>query len=234
MEESNSSESNSEVTITYESLFELLRREKDGDEPQELQPNFFKEVLDYLKDKQNILDQGNDDNLFASDEKEKTRIQLENIKQILKEIYNRREKKILSMAINKSRTSSNIIDTSVLLNEERELFESVVKKLNKYREGILHNILLGKAPSIVIKAMGPEGAEEKDELPHEAADSEEAESSEETESVGAVIDVKFLDAVPKFVGTELEEYGPFEAGDEAKLPAEIANVLVKKGKAEEN
>jgi hypothetical protein len=39
-------------------------------------------------------------------------------------------------------------------------------------------------------------------------------------------------ATPKFVGRENEVFGPFEANQEAELPSEIANILVKKGRAE--
>ena len=45
--------------------------------------------------------------------------------------------------------------------------------------------------------------------------------------------VRFLHAVPKFVGKELDEYGPFEEEDVASLPVEIANVLITKGRVEE-
>ena len=45
--------------------------------------------------------------------------------------------------------------------------------------------------------------------------------------------VRFLYSVPKFVGQELEEYGPFEEEDIANLPSEIADVLLGKGKVEE-
>ena len=44
--------------------------------------------------------------------------------------------------------------------------------------------------------------------------------------------VRFVHAVPKFVGEELEEYGPFEEEDVASLPAEIARILINKGRAE--
>ena len=40
-----------------------------------------------------------------------------------------------------------------------------------------------------------------------------------------------MHAVSKFVGPELEEYGPYESEDVAILPTEIANVLVFKRKA---
>ena len=44
--------------------------------------------------------------------------------------------------------------------------------------------------------------------------------------------VRFVHAVPKFVGPELEEYGPFQEEDVANLPSEVANVLITKGRAE--
>ena len=37
--------------------------------------------------------------------------------------------------------------------------------------------------------------------------------------------VKFLAPVDQFVGQELELYGPFEQGEEADLPAAVAEVL---------
>ena len=45
--------------------------------------------------------------------------------------------------------------------------------------------------------------------------------------------IKFLHAVPKFVGRELEVYGPFESGDTGELMLEVAKILIDKGKAEE-
>ena len=39
--------------------------------------------------------------------------------------------------------------------------------------------------------------------------------------------------VPKFVGKELEVYGPFNPDEEAELPSEIADILINKGRAKE-
>jgi len=60
-----------------------------------------------------------------------------------------------------------------------------------------------------------------------AAQSENDENSVTTKLV------RFLHPVPKFVGRELEVYGPFEREDIANLPKEIAEVLIIKGRAEE-
>ena len=63
----------SEITITYETLYELLRREKFRQELQQLTPTFYQDTVNYIKEKQVILDsQKNKDSIFAT-ESEKTR-----------------------------------------------------------------------------------------------------------------------------------------------------------------
>ncbi len=37
-------------------------------------------------------------------------------------------------------------------------------------------------------------------------------------------------AVPKFIGPDLNEYGPFQKGDNAEVPHEIAEILINKGR----
>lgn len=45
--------------------------------------------------------------------------------------------------------------------------------------------------------------------------------------------VRILVPIPKFVGKELQVLGPYNKGDIAELPLEIANILIKKDRAEE-
>jgi len=212
MEEGNKEE----VTITYETLFELLRREKERSELQKLDSSFFANVLRYLKDKQTIIDKQQTD-LFSAEEKRKTQEQLENVKKIIRELYDKREKKVISMAIDKSKNKSSIIDNSVFLKEERELFDNIVKILDMGRENVLFNIINLKEP-VSLGGMSLEKKEVKEE---------KEEIKKDTKLV------RFLSAVPKFVGKELEEYGPFEEEDIASLPIEIADVLINKGRGEE-
>jgi DNA replication initiation complex subunit (GINS family) len=40
-----------DVKITYETLFDLLRREKNRNELQQLDPSFYLDVVSYLKEK---------------------------------------------------------------------------------------------------------------------------------------------------------------------------------------
>ena len=210
-------EDKEEVTITYETLFELLRREKERTELQKLDSSFFGNLLMYLKDKQAIISKQQTD-LFSAEEKRKTEDQLINVKKIIKELYERREKKIVSMAVDKSRNRSAIIDNSVFLKEERELFDNLIKVMDNSRESVLSNLLSLKEPSAVQGFTSAKAAEAREEK--KSAD-------KETKLV------RFIHAVPKFVGKELEEYGPFEEEDIASLPVEIVNVLIKKNRVEE-
>jgi len=218
-EEANLSTSSSEartkdeVTITYETLFELLRREKDRSELQKLDEFFFENVLRYLKDKQTIVTKEQTD-LFSAEEKQKTVGQLENVKKIIKELYGKREKKIISLAIDKSKNKATIIDNSVFLKEEKELFNNALKVLDMNRENVLYNLINFKEPTIKNIEIAQK-EEEKQEI------------KKDTKLV------RFLHAVPKFVGKELEEYGPFEEEDIASLPIEISNVLINKKRVEE-
>lgn len=206
-----------EVVITYETLFELLKREKERPDLQKLEPAFFSDTISYIKDKKKIID-AKSDSVFAQEERKKTERQLENIYKIIKDLYERREKKIISLAIDKSRTKSNLIDTTALLKEEKVVFDALTNLLDAYRDAILYSVLNGKMPFM----------DRLEPIPKEKEDFKSALELKKPTKL-----VRFTGHVPKFVGPELEEYGPFEEEDIASLPAEIADVLMGKAKAEE-
>jgi len=225
--------SQKEVAITYETLYELLRLEKSREELQTLDHGFLLDVLNYLRDKQKILDDAErKQDMFSLDEREKTQVQLVNIRKIIRELYERREKKILDMALNRSRTKSNLIDTSTLLVHERYLFDSIVSVLDGYRGSVLHNILSMREPALTIDqptspiiatpALAPE--------PQAVA-----QSLSDTPPLppAAFKYVKFTQPVEQFVGKELELYGPFQPEQKEQLPADIADILIEKGSAVE-
>ena len=86
----------SEINITFETLYDLLRREKGKEELQQLEETFFKEVVQYLQEKNRLLEsKSGDDDLFSVGEKDKLEAELRNIKRILKELYDKREKKVI-------------------------------------------------------------------------------------------------------------------------------------------
>jgi DNA replication initiation complex subunit (GINS family) len=208
------------VVITYETLFDILRREKDREELQKLDASFYTDVVNYIREKKEALIAGQE-TLFSEEDRDKTEIQLQNIKRILKELYNRREKKIIDTAIMKSRTNSDIIDGSAMLDEEKMLFSEITKKLNCSRAGILFNILEGRTPE------SKKTAEDASEPARVSEGKEKKAEQKETKMV------RFIHAVPQFYGEDAELYGPFDEEDIACLPREIAELLISKERADE-
>ena len=218
-----------EVNITYETLFELLKRERDRTDLQKLEPTFFNNFVDYLNEKMEML--GKEDALFSYDEKKKVEKQIENARRIIKGIYERREKKVLNIALTKSRTKSDVIDTSSFLDNERRFFDEIVKVLDVFRNEVINNVIDGKQISaLTIESKKINKAADEDAQIKSGTNTVAVENKEKVKNIKLV---RFLYAVPKFVGKELEEYGPFEEEDIANLPSDIADILIGKGRVEE-
>lgn len=199
-----------DFSITYESLYDILRKEKSQEELQKLDQNFFSFVAEYLNTKKQILEsQESKDSIFASAEIQKTRKQLENSQKILKELYERRENKIIQMALFSSRAESRI-DHELMLKEELEFYNSIISTLNSFRTSILDNLIVGRMP-VLDKPKAIKTQEEQDDTKL----------------------VRFINAVPRFVGDDLNIYGPYEEQDVANLPQKVVKVLIDKNRAEE-
>lgn len=206
------------TAITLESLFDLLRKEKGNENLQKLDSDFMKKILDYLKEKHSFIVQNeSSSNIFASQELEKAKKQLDNTKRTLKELYDRRETKIANMAIISSRTGQDMVDTSSFLEPEMHLYKHLHAILDSFRQSTLNNIMCIREPT----------------LPSIDASSSSSQPKEQQKPEKATKIVKFLHSVPKFVGKNLEIYGPFEPEDIANLPSEIADVLLYKERVEE-
>lgn len=203
--------------FTYEHLFDVVRRERSREEIQELEEGFYAQANSYIAQQKAHLQ-----SLDAlSTEADQLRIQLQNAQRLLKELYDRREKKIMLLALNKARTNSNIIDTQNLLESEKTVFERMVDLLRKYRGAILHASPQAPPPSpapVTTPASTPK--------PPTQSPSAAPEPAEEGTKV------KILSNVPKFMGAEKQTFGPFEKDQEVSLPDRIAQILVRKGRAE--
>ncbi|MAG08144.1 hypothetical protein CMO89_01620 [Candidatus Woesearchaeota archaeon] len=252
MEQETKQEQEKGINITYETLFDILRNEKTRESLQKLDKAFYTDIKNYLLEKNTLLEgQKKGSDLFSASERDKTEKQLINARRIIKEIYDRREKKIISMALNKSRIASNLIDTSVLLEEERKAFNQIVELLKSYRINILLNTMEGREP-VSPEAKPETKPEEKEEEGQEnkqedkpgdkqsevqqenkQEDKEHEDQQEDKEKDSSKKPIKFTKPVQRFMGKELEVYGPFEEGDTAELPAEIVELLIDKGNAEE-
>ncbi len=201
-----------DVVITYEILYEILRKEKYRAELQKVEDEFYANVIKYLQEKSAILEaQAKKKSVFASTELEKTQTQLKNVIKILKELYEKRESKIVQFAIFSSR-SQNVQDTSSMLPEEYALYCGIKGMLDSYRQGILNNILENKMPEI-------KPLEQQKDLKTE----------EKTDTKLVLV----LNDVPEFVGPDLSVYGPYKAGETQELTQMIAGMLISTGQANE-
>ena len=201
--------------FTYEHLFDFLRRERSREEIQELDDGFYDQANSFLEQQAAALKEADP----LSNSADHIRTQLQNSKKLLRELYDRREKKILMLALNKARTGSSIIDTSNIIPAEQPLLEELLATLKKYRESITP---VAQAPKHVPK---PRPTRKPVEQPKQ-------EPSKPAPATGEVT-IKVTAAVPKFMGSNSKTYGPYDAGKEVSLPERIANILIKKGRAEQ-
>jgi DNA replication initiation complex subunit (GINS family) len=256
-------------------LYDILRNEKKREDLQKLENSFFIDVISYLKEKKTFLD-AKDDNkdFFSNGEKEKLEYELRSIKRILKEIYEKREKKILDIALNRSRTGSEIIDTSSMLKEEKEFYNRILNTLDSYRRGVLMNLFNAELPFIDAQEKDKVCFTAKDEQtepqtgtevkpvssseadpskpstftkfegsPPIAAEIDETEESEPEQTqkeepakelekpILEKIKVKFTHPMPSFVWKDMKVYGPFKQDEEIEIFTEVAELLVRKGRA---
>jgi DNA replication initiation complex subunit (GINS family) len=208
--------------ITFESLYETVRKEKTTEDLQMLNPDFYTQVTDYLRTKTEVYKAAKEKNNMNPLELEKIKTQIVSARKLIKDLYERREKKVLQLSLHKSRL--NTADESGLLPEERMLFDNVTVFLDKFRKEILLNLVNARLPSVtgdipVIQASQP--ALKQQRVP-------------EKEHFTEKLLIKFTTDVPAFLGPHMETYGPFVPGDEINLYTEMAETLLKMKAAEKN
>lgn len=200
-----------EVIITYETLYEILRKEKYRQELQKLPDSFLHDVVKYVTEKAAILEsQKSKESIFARKEIEATQKQLQNLKRIIKEIYERRETKIIQLAVYASRSDLKAKELANMLPEELNFYTALKEYLDHYRTSILSSILEGKIPEI----------------------DEPKELKTQKKQENLLKRIRFIHPVPSFIGTDLQTYGSFEKEDISNMPLKIANLLIKKQRAE--
>ncbi len=121
--------------ITYQEIYDILRKEKYNEPLQDLPASFLKELAMYLEDKKQILSKS-ETSLF-SDTLKVTRKQLDNTVSLIKEIFSIRNKKVLNLSFTAAITGVSKRDTEHLLDHEKLLFEQTVKQLEENQKFLL-------------------------------------------------------------------------------------------------
>jgi len=113
--------------ITYNDIYETLRKERYSEQLQELSSKFVSDVSEYIAEKKRLSNQGGD---FFSDEVAKIKKQLENANSIFKELMLLRKKKLLGLVFVASETGINKRDFENMLGFERELFDNIMSSMD--------------------------------------------------------------------------------------------------------
>ena len=222
-----------EVVITYETLFELYRREKNRDELQKLEHDFFERALTTMKELKKTTLEMTDDGI------ERNRSLALNIKKLLRDIYGRRERKIINMALIAIVTPQSLIDTALFLEHEKLLFESLCDVMKLKRLQVLSQLENNEHPAFSLLSRvsdspylsPPSPSAPLVPLPSAMPPpSHPLVSTAEDEDLQK-IRLQFKEDQPKFIGPNLEIYGPYTVGDTAELPKIIADIILETGKA---
>ncbi|MCD6575535.1 MAG: DNA replication complex GINS family protein [Nanoarchaeota archaeon] len=187
--------------ISYEEIRRVQALERDNKALQEIDPNFFKRVGEYIKTKEKLIEENKGkDNVFSQQIVEKNEHELKNVRRIIEDICSRRRRKIVMQALNN--ISAKVHNTENMLPEEEELYNSTIEIVRKYTDAFISKF---SAP--------------KEEV------------SEVNEEEKSLKKLKFMDAIPAFLWKDGTTYGPYEKEAVAGLPAELGEILIKEGKA---
>jgi len=190
------------VVLTFEKIRDIHRAEKESRKLEKLPDNIMKEAADYIERKQHI--------------KEKTSTdvyELENIKNIIKDLFEIRERKILNLALYSVRTG---LPVENLTKEEEKLFYSLVNILKTFREEFLDK--LGNPAAMV--RMESNGDISKKNGSNDKSEKQKTKKRQ----------IRVVQDIPEFVGTDLKSYS-LKKNDIISLDEKIENLLIKRGLA---
>ncbi|MDI3473844.1 MAG: replication factor [Candidatus Woesearchaeota archaeon] len=234
------------INITFETLYDLLSREKKKGEIQELPKGFFEDLLQYLKTKQSMLERLNTEDLLYSIERQKKIKEITNIKSIVQELLLKRIQKITELGLISLRTGKDILADKPLLEEERIIAKNILDILDMYKKDVIDRIASFKSPCLKeelqdkqnegrINKTGKKSKSEDDENKEmeNKGKEEDNKKDEDTDSDEPHVLIRIITPVPQFLDENGEVIGPFHEEDIVSLPSQIASILIKKGRAEE-
>lgn len=152
-----------EETITFELIRKIQIEEQKTFTLTKLPPNFSHAVSNYLEQKKQI----------ASADDRKLGLETKNIERLVEDIFNRRERKILNVAIISARTG---LPPENLTEEEKQFYNSILNLVKNRRNSLLKNLLSIKReesqPTIIFKEDTHEfmGIDEKVYGPYKTGD----------------------------------------------------------------
>jgi len=185
--------------MNYEDLRRFQRMERNSSKLGELSRGFYDELCQLLLSQKAKCKEG---------QAEETKV-FENMVKTARDVFDRREQKILTKAMRFART--NETEKDVITDEEKTLFERLSEDLKKSRQDFEMLLIGNGKPANIAKIQN-------------INDIPVINNGQTGEDLNIVM-VRILKKVPKFVSGDLKEYGPFEANSIVKLPRKEADLL---------
>ena len=187
------------MEINYEELRRIQRLEKNTSKLVEVEPDFFNSLNEFMKkEKTDYIE------LLKNPGSMKVNNYL-NLKKLVEEIYELREKKVLMKALLASR-DNEISGIENMASEEKKLFEKISSILAEQR-CVLNEIFAEKQVNFENKLI-----KSCDSIANDLNN----------------LSVKMLKEVPSFVGPDSNEYGPFQESQLVELPYKIAKLFIER------
>jgi DNA replication initiation complex subunit (GINS family) len=217
--------------ITYQELRKIQAKERDNPEIQDIGEDFIDRVVGYVHDKRNALKEMKEkDSVFSKDSTSEIQHELRNVLSIISDIYDRRQRKILSQVMISLKTDS-LEDISKMMEFEKDIYEKSLSLLKKFRSEFFNKVMNGK-PETAVQISPPTSTPiptSTQELHTTTPEQSPTETIKKTQD--EMISLKTTTDVPSFMWENGRTYGPFIEGDFVKLPRKIADILANSGKA---
>lgn len=192
--------------LNYDEIMRLYRLEKNATKPIELDENFY-DALAKLMDNEKALYLKSLKEFSVSKARNFT-----NLKKIVEDFFDLREKKILNKALLALHSSE--INEENLTSQERKTMRALLEILQAHHALLDGMFTEGKEKS--------EGAEkEKGGIGTAGSDFN-------------MISLTILSEVQPFIGADMKEYGPYAVGQMAEVPHKVASLLVSRKLAKTN
>jgi DNA replication initiation complex subunit (GINS family) len=217
--------SEEEDVLTFSEIRRIQKEEDQKEQITDLGNKFLLKVSNYFDRKKQT--EGEDSREYR------------NAKRVLDKVISLRMEKIVRearLSVKTDKTNEEI----PLLPEEQEVFRDLKHEFKSHKQKIEEKIENQSMPSTntskTDKTVKDDIEQEDDteqvdkeeqEMKNKEQEDQEADSSEDGYTL-----VETTSSVPEFMGTDLEAYGPFDEGEEVKIPDDNAEILVNRGNAE--
>ncbi|MCX8205963.1 MAG: hypothetical protein N3H30_01910 [Candidatus Micrarchaeota archaeon] len=197
--------------MMYDELRRLQVQEKQSNNLSAIKPDTYQRIFAHIEQLKSELAKKWDTHKLR---------ELENCEKVLREVEMKRAEKITLYAFNEVYNGFGPLQG--LADEERPLYEGVKRTIQEFKGNIGAR---GASREMGMKSAAGNAVAAGDEPPVEN-------SGADMQAPAPFIKVKLLKSVPRFKAGDGNEYGPFDAGAVAELPAKAAEVMLKRGIAE--